>query len=144
MQAASLFCQDLREEVGGAVSLMGIMPDNVQGAAPEAGTIAQLGKLVVYTRINLRLDEPIEPIVTFLRIPDGQEVGQQTIGLEVVEQAFREAREQDNVLAGLVVKVEMVGIPFTPGRLTMVLKYNGEEYIAGSIRFLFLGEAQSS
>lgn len=131
MMAVSLFCQDFREEVAGTATLIGIYPDNIEMG--EGGTA--LAKLVVYTRINLAVDEPQSDIAVSLRAPNGSDEVVNAVPFARVEAAIEKARLDGNNMAGIVARIE--GSPFvaSPGRYLVVVRYDGQEYVTGTIRF---------
>lgn len=132
MQAISIFCEDIREEVGGSVSLIGVMPDNVGVASADRA----LPKLMVYTRINLSLDEEIQEITCFLRTQDGEEVAHSVFPVEQMKESFEQAKSQGNVFVGFVSRVGAAAFPASPGRVISITKYRGTEYVAGSLNFV--------
>ena len=131
MMAISLFCQDAREEMGGIVSLMGLLPDNIQvDSLPGA-----MPKLVVFTRINLELTDPAIPIEFWIKTPEGEEIAKNIIDVDLVQKALSEAQDGRNSIAGLVSRVEGSPFPAVAGRFLAIIKYDGREYITGSISF---------
>jgi hypothetical protein len=134
MLALSLFCQDARDEVGGTMSLIGLLPDNI---VISVGSLVP--KLVVFTRINIDVNDPVLAIDVCLRSPDGTDLITNTVELEKVQQAITEARRDENSVGGILTRIE--GSPFAPalGRYKVIVKYDGKEYVTGSIRFVLKG-----
>lgn len=127
--AVSLFCQDARDEVGGTVSLVGIMPDNVSFPS----TANALPKLVIYTRINLPVDLTVASVEFFLRRPDGEKVAQNPIHSDLIDESLRNARAQGSPVAGIVSRVEAAPFPMQVGRFIAVIRVDETEYVGGTI-----------
>lgn len=139
MQTISIFCEDLRDEVAGSLSLIGVMPDNVEVASADGA----LPKLIVYTRINLSVDEEIEEITCFLRTSNGEDVAHSIFPVEQIKEAFDQAKSQGNVIAGLVSRIQASPFPARPGRVLSITRYRGDEYISGTLNFLLAGHSAS-
>lgn len=128
VQSVALFCEDTREEVSGAVTLVGVMTDNL--GLP--GVPGVLHKLVVYTRVLVPVDYDLEALSAFLRKSSGEELGRQAYDQQFISQTIREAREAGAPHAGIIITT--VASPFPvpeETKLYMVVEVNGEEQIAG-------------
>lgn len=127
----SLFCQDARDEIGGTISLVGIMPDNIIISSLPAA----LPKLVIYTRVNVDAYHDCGPIEVFLRTPEGQEIAPNVIEHDIIEKSAMEARQQGNPIIGLIARVEGAPFPVTAGRYLSIIRSSGLEHVTGSISF---------
>jgi len=68
----SIFCDDIREEAGGKLTLVGCYGHDIQFTVPAFPIV--LPKLGVYIISRLPLDQPIQPIRLFMYFPgDPQE-----------------------------------------------------------------------
>lgn len=145
MQAISIFCQDIRYELNEIVSLMGILPDNVNAVVDtRPGHTSFMQKLVIYTRINLRPDEHVDSLETFLRAGSGDQIGINKVEPEVIETARRQAAEQGSPYAGIIVRLEAGNFPIAPGRVEAVVRCNGVEHLSGFINLSSVPAAQGA
>lgn len=130
--AVALFCQDIREEIGGTVTLVGVTPDN--GAVAEIPS--SIPKFCAYIRVNFPSNAPPDSLSTYLVLPDGSEVGHSDHDTEPLRRASAEALAKGNPLVGSVGRI--VGINFTipsEGLVKAMVRFNGEDRMAGFIRF---------
>ena len=127
--AISLFVEDIRDEVAGTHSIIGIMPDNI--SVPDAPVT--LPKIGIYTRILLHPDFDPQPIEIVLA-KDENEQSLTTIGVELSEQTLRESREAGSNICGLISK--MVVAPFqvrTAGRVRVLARTPRFEVESGTL-----------
>ena len=114
-----LFCEDIREEKGDVLTLVGLMPDNVNvEAVQREGKRAEnmpfsvnrvLSKLCVYARANFDPHDPIQEIGLNLVLPNGQKISIGGAVPEFVERAKVEAKEKNSPLAGVIMRAVLVG-----------------------------------
>ncbi len=135
----ALFCDDIREEKSGAVTLVGVMGDNVSvPPAPEEkmGLIGVVPKLCVYVRIAFDVNAELGPIKQKIILPDGSEFDGGGIDEATVEQA-RGTREKGNPMAGLVSRFSMGGFPVHQlGRMTVEIEVGEQKFVAGFLNFI--------
>jgi hypothetical protein len=93
-------------------------------------------KLVAFTRINMSLNDPVSPIGVSLRNAEGTVLATNVVAAEKVQQAMDDARRDENMLVGIIVRIEAAPFMATRGRYTAVVEHEGTEYVTGSIRFL--------
>jgi hypothetical protein len=137
----TLFCDDVRDETAGTVTLVGIAPDNIN--VPKMP--ASLAKLAIYTRIAVPSDlDPVALQMVF-RSPEGDETELGAFSAEFVEATCEQAREAGNPIAGFV--TTGVAAPFTvraPGRWLGILRAGSTEIITGGVNFDLQPEASAS
>lgn len=140
----ALFCEDIREEKGDVVSLVGVMPDNVElvqsdgtpGSVIEGEAPRIMAKLCVYFRINFDPSFDIGTPDLHLIMPDGDVLPVGKISEDIVRKARAQAKEKNNVLAGVISRVVMAGFkPPKMGPMKLEAVINGESYIAGALSF---------
>lgn len=137
----ALFCEDIREEKGDILTLIGLMPDTVNlettdGKQESSRSQRMLGKLSVYTRINFDPDLDIEINDISLVMPNGDPIRIGDISPALVSKARQQAKEQNNILAGIVSRASMWGFAAPEaGSIRVVVTINGEKYLAGALRF---------
>jgi hypothetical protein len=130
--AIALFCEDIREESRGQVTLVGVVPDN--GAVAEIP--ATIPKFCAFIRVNFSPERPPESLATFLRLPDGTEVAYSDHDVSGLRQSSKDAIEKGNPLVGSVGRVVGINFPISSeGLIGAFAKINGEERLAGFVRF---------
>jgi hypothetical protein len=130
MQVIGLFCEDIREEKNGQVSLVGIMPDNANIPSPPTSppknenTILQgmLPKLALYVRVHLALEDDPGPMQISLIFPNGEAAVLTTISEDIIETSKKEAKAKDLPIAGIFSHMVFIGfrVPGS-GKLVAVL-----------------------
>jgi hypothetical protein len=135
MQVIGLFCEDIREEKSGQISLVGIMPDNANIPAPptptEENKVFQgvLPKLALYVRIHLALEDDPGPMLISLVLPNGDAIELTTISEDIIETSKKQAVDKGLPIAGMFSHMVFIGfrVPGS-GKLLAVLdsKYGRE------------------
>lgn len=141
----TLFCEDVREEKAGTVSLMGVMSDNINvnmfnsdNDGVERVQINSeskvLPRLCVYTRINFDPRDKLKKISMKVTMPGGEEIIESPIDQRLIEQSKTKAIEKDNLLSGIISRLELGGAPLSKsGKLTVEIDIDGEIYLAGAL-----------
>lgn len=131
ISALALFCDDIREERSGQVSVIGIYTDNI---TVESVPLV-LPKLAVYMRISLSVDEPApKMIATRLVQTDNKEIPFSTFESDIIEKAIRESREKGASRAGLIGTAIMPGFRVRQmGRMNVIAKIEDQELICGTL-----------
>jgi len=134
----AVFCQDIREERDELISLMGILPDNINVIAQDAvastpGMPRLLSKLCMYVRIHFDpefdLPEPHMRLVS----SSNQTVQLGKIAADIVDRAKTEAKKKGNPLAGVIARLEVGGLPMRTGALRLEVILGDEVHLAGAI-----------
>jgi hypothetical protein len=103
-----IFCEDIREEVGGTHTVVGVMPDNVVVTAPpnnEAGGTLLFPKIGIYVRVILDSShKPKGPISAKASIPGMAEFALGELETEAIDKAFADAAEKNNPMVGIIFK----------------------------------------
>jgi hypothetical protein len=140
--AIALFCEDIREEKSGALTLIAIMPDNVSVPPPQQPSgegekrTRLIPRLGVYVRINFDVSADLGPITVKVTMPDGEVVHEETISDETVISA-KETREKGNSIGGMIQRLQFGGLPLNQlGRITVEVSTGAQTYLAGSLNFL--------
>jgi hypothetical protein len=135
LQVFGIFCEDIRQEKSGQVSIIGSLPDNIQMPAPpdslksEEVLKAVMPKLGLYLRLALPLKGSGKPMPIKLVMPDGSDLPLGDIDAELIAKARREARENNLPLAGIVFHALLEGFRIMPGIISAVLDSEGKRYI---------------
>src|SRR5437870_1805794 len=113
--AIALFCEDIRAEVLGTDSLVGVLPDNL-AIGPTPGF---LPKLAIYLRLQIYDETQVQTIKGKVILPGGQEIELATF--ENIQDTKKKALENGMPYAGLVGKAVMSPVPIEQyGRIEVV------------------------
>lgn len=138
ISAIVLFCEDIRQEVGGQYSLIGVVGDNLN----VLGVPGAIPKFAIYVRINFSIDAEPREFQIFLINPDGERILVSTIPKAMVESSILDAKEQGNRIVGIV--SHMIAAPFpinSVGRYWIELVWGGGSLFLGSLK-IGLGDDQ--
>lgn len=138
LHGTAIFCDDVREELGGLYSLIGVYGDNVK-VPSFPGAMAKLG---IYVRLNVSQDFGPCDVDLILIYPDGEEQKATTFSRGMIESAISDAREAENPIAGLY--SHLVAAPFNVrmgGRYAIELRWGDQRQRVGGIRFLQADDA---
>ena len=150
-----VFCEDIRVETGDILTLVGLMPDNINVAPLDSdpnqkGGVAIdqrkfLTKLYIYTRAIFDPDDPIEEIELRLVLPDEKEVSLGGASPDVIEKAKQQAKENEGPLAGVVMRslIQPFQLP-GPGILRLESIIGSEVRLISFLNFKMLENANSS
>jgi hypothetical protein len=126
VQIVGLFCEDIREEKSDQLTLVGILPDNVDIPPPPTGAArGMIPKLCLYVRIYLDLEDELKEIKVRLAFP-GSSAEEIDVG-SISEQLIRTSKEQAVAnglpIAGVVHRVVLQQFTFpTAGKITAVVE----------------------
>ena len=129
----SIFCQDIREEKVGTVTLVGIFPDNVKFTKIPGVLL----KLVVYCRMHADVKDPPRKLSLRIEMPDEQIVKLGNVKRAEIQEAVQKAKGEGSEIAGFIVSAEIS--PFTvikSGRILVVATVDGEEYPVGRLNLI--------
>jgi len=137
ISVVALFCEDIRDEVGGTISLIGIFSDNAELPPLVEGTAVMISKLSVYIRINFDADRDLPaPIKYHVIMPDGVRIPAGEINKETIDSA-RSTKRLGNPIAGLFGRFQMNSLVFAkPGRIVVEVDIDSETYLAGALNFV--------
>ena len=139
----ALFCEDIREEKSGALTLVGVLGDNVNvPPQPEClNTVAMLPRLCVYLRVNFDVSAELGPVTFRIIMPDGTEVPAGGVDQATLAQA-RETREKGNPMGGVISRFQFGGLVMKKlGRMTVEATIGDQKYLAGFLNFTSEGAA---
>jgi hypothetical protein len=129
--AITMFCNDVREEISGSQTIVGLLPDNIGVPIFPGG----IDKIVILTRITLDVNEPPPKLATYILTQNGTRLADNEIDSSMLAEAIAEAKSEGNLMATVNVKIEMRNIPFSePGRLEAHLIVEGNDYLTGSLQ----------
>jgi hypothetical protein len=127
-----IFCEDVRDEVGGTHSIVGVLPDNVSiGSLP--GMIPRLG---IYIRIQLVKDANPKTLKARVKLPSGA-VHEIADFSQLIEPVKEQAEKNNLPFAGLIAKGILSPVPITQGgRIKAIVEIDGTEYICGVLNLI--------
>lgn len=126
MNVVGLFCEDVRQEVGGTVSIVGVLPDNVS-VEQWPGVMPKLG---IYLRVHMNPEHNPVGLVVKLRGPSG-DVLLGTIPPETIAEAKRSGLDKNQPICGII--FHAVATPWImgePGQLSLIFHVDGEDIVA--------------
>jgi hypothetical protein len=135
--AIGFFCEDIRQEVNGVETIIGVMPDNVivEGGTTKGGFLPKLG---MYVRIHVTPDIDVESIsasVDFFEGEHRQLLG--TFSRNQIEKEKEGARSTGALLIGFITKALLTPFPVPRiGPVRLKAKVGEEEIVCGGIRFV--------
>ncbi|WP_188064677.1 DUF6941 family protein [Sphingobium sp. KCTC 72723] len=133
VQAVSIFCEDLRAELGNKESLVGALPSNIgMPAFPAAVT-----KFCIYTRITLLAGAKLELFDLIMITPNGQSMFLSKLEQAVIDECQSAMLKYGDPTGSIVMRV--IGEPFVfpvPGHYSVVLRGSHGDLLTGSINFL--------
>lgn len=133
ISALTLFCDDIREETGGSVTIVGVAPDNI-GVPGVPGMVPKFG---IYTRISIPSDQkPPKAMQVLLRDPDGEDMILGVFTSDFLKKTCEEARERGNPIAGFISNAMASPFPVkTAGRFVAIVRVDKEELVSGTVNF---------
>jgi hypothetical protein len=128
--AVGVFCDDIRPENEGRMSVMGIMPDN----ADVPGFPYMILRLGAYVRVHVLPTSNINQIEVLIRFPTGQQQTLGTFDAVQISKSKADAKESGASWCGFITAAVAgnVTIPES-GILRLVAKVGEEEAICGSL-----------
>jgi hypothetical protein len=141
--AIALFCDDIRKEESGQLTLVGVMSDNIRLAPPhepspgEGQTYVRfIPKLGIYLRVNFDVRRDPRPVVIKVTMPDGEVILEAPIDDATITKAI-ETRDRGNPVGGIIQHLIMAGVPLKKlGRMTAEITADGQTYLAGFLNFV--------
>jgi hypothetical protein len=131
INVVGLFCEDIREDKSGSLTLIGVMPDNANvlgvGISP---------KLCIFVRTNFDPSYSLPAGSIVMVLPSGEEIPIGTITEEVIREASKTALEQGSPIAGMLSRAELIGFRVEIGRHIIQVKYGEEKFVAATLNFI--------
>lgn len=126
--AVSLFCDDIREEASGAVSLVGVTSDNL--IVPSFPGF--LPRLCVYTRVIIPLEFPLVSVELELNRSDKGVIFHYAFEGETISRAIVEAEVSKFPTVGLIGSMKAANFQVEDAiQITAAAVINGEKIISG-------------
>jgi hypothetical protein len=130
VSVVALFCDDIRQEASGTVTIVGVYPDNVNVPKIPGGLL----KLGIYVRIHLDPSFAPVPISTWLELPDGKELNRDEVDPKLVRDALSKASTSEAPYAGLIASFVIANFGITePGRVKAMVQLGDQKIVAGAL-----------
>lgn len=125
VSVVAMFCEDIRDELRGTHSLIGILPDNME--IPAIPGI--LGRLSLYARIQIEESVLVKSLRLSMQVP-GQDV---ILGNDLDAAAIRELRKGTiGPFSTILTRIVVAPLPINvSGRIKAILTVDGEDEIVG-------------
>ena len=130
--AITLFCDDIREEHMGMITLVGVYPNNVN--VPSFPFV--LPKLGIYTRILIDVNDALRKITIHISAPDGKIELSTEIDEESIAKSQMAAKDKGSPIVGIM--AHAIAAPFVvkeAGQIKLIVNIEGVEYIGGVLIF---------
>jgi hypothetical protein len=129
-----LFCEDIRQEHNDVITVVGILPDNMNIIAVPA----VLPKLGIYVRINIPPADDPGPISLAVSMPGVEtDIPVGNIDQSLIEKVRKDAEAVGSPIAGVVSRIMFS--PFeirAPGRIKLLANIRGEPVVCGSLNIV--------
>jgi hypothetical protein len=143
-----LFCEDIREEVSGTHTIIGVMPDTINLAATptddKGNTSLLFPRLGIYLRVNLDASQrPAGSITARATIPGmSPDVTMGEIGADAIDAAFAEALTRGNPIVGLIFKAVLSPLQIREsGRAAVYASINGQEILGATLNMQIISSS---
>ncbi len=130
LHGITIFCEDIREELGNKVSLIGILPDNLN-LSSIPGTLPKLG---IYTRIHIPITWEPCALKMFMSAPGTERMLIGETSLELMAESLDMAKRLGGLNGGLTISTiaQSFHIP-EPGRIVLECEAPNETFVTGSL-----------
>ena len=136
-----VFAEDVREEKGGAETLVGIFTDNVL----VPGIPGQFAKLVIYVRAHFPVTLTPAPIDILLRVPGTADIQLSTFDEALIAKTLRESKEQGSPIVALISRATAAPFPIiAAGRYLVICRSEGIERVAITMNVITSASAVST
>jgi hypothetical protein len=148
-----LFCEDIREEINGAHTIVGVMPDNInlqgqEGLKLPDGDKGQLlfPKMAFYVRANLDASAPApKQMAAAVSFPGHAIMPLGVLGTEALEKAFAESKTNKTPYVGVVFKAVIAPLTVTEsGLATLHISVDEHVQICGTLNVRILDHAATA
>ncbi|MBU1210491.1 MAG: hypothetical protein KJ587_04345 [Alphaproteobacteria bacterium] len=132
VHAVGLFCEDIREEKSGLVTLVGVLPDNIRSESLP-GLFPKLG---IYVRAHFFSKTRPDSLEILILAPNGAEVVHVSVEDDALNKAWDEAAIAEDDYVGIISKINVSPFQFNEsGTIKLILRVNGEkDFFCGKMR----------
>jgi hypothetical protein len=137
INCVGIFCEDIREEITGTHTIVGVMPDTIAmaGGPPlQAGMSYMIPRLGIYIRIHF--DPSMKPtaISSRVSIPGNPDFILGNMDVESVTNAIREATSRKFPIVGLIFKGTLSPLQISEfGVAKIIVTVDEEEIVCGIV-----------
>lgn len=142
MNAIGFFCEDIREERSGQLTLVGLLPDNMMVPPPPGDLLERnpnarpiIPRIALYVRIHVGTNESLQPMKLKLIFPDDSEIELGDVGADVIEKGKRQAAQKELPIAGIVLHAVFQALRAPQnGLLRAVLQSENDQIVCAILR----------
>lgn len=143
MNSVGIFCEDIREEVGGTHTILGVMPDNVHLGGKPPGTndtSILIPKMGFYVRLNLETNGPIpREVAAEVAIPGRDVIKLGALSSEGIEKAFKDSVSNKLPFVGVIFKAAVSPLPIPKsGIAELRVRIDGRMIVCGTLNIVFV------
>jgi hypothetical protein len=126
MKIVGFFCEDIRQETAGTETIVGALPDNMNVPVVPG----MFSKLAVYLRVQIDLNEALDPIIATLKTPWGETFKLGEAGKEILDEAQQGAKDSNLPIAGVVIRAAFTPFPVKDyGLITVMAEVGSVERV---------------
>ena len=141
VRGLALFCEDIREEVSGQNTLVGVMADNM--AVPS--TPVMLARLGIYTRVYFDISDQPEAVSAIVEMPSGDRFELGGASADLVKASFDTAKSNNVKVAGIILKGIFSPLPILGlGTINAIISIEGRQHILGILNVIIDPAASAS
>ena len=128
--AVGVFCEDIREETSGQMTLVGVMPDNVNVPSVPAF----IPKLALYVRVHFDLATTARVFSARIIVPQRPDYQLAPPDDRIIAQAKAKAAADGNPFAGVIAKSILAQFLISSfGRIEAVVTVDGADYVCAAL-----------
>jgi hypothetical protein len=133
-----IFCEDIREEVGGTHTIVGVMPDNIHlaagGAPPEGADAILFPKLGMYARVNIDPSYKGGAVTCRASFPGNADIPMGGMDAEAMKKAMNVSKANSFPMVGLIFKSIVAPLQFQKSVvLRIIITIDGAEIVCGAL-----------
>jgi hypothetical protein len=130
VNVVTLFCEDVRQEIAGTDTIVGVMPDNV--VVPQIPSL--FPKLAIYSRVHIPTDMVIKSISVKVKMLDGRISLLGTFDERQILKEQNNGRATNSPLVGFIFRAVLSPAPIVQhGRITVTATIDDQEIVGGSL-----------
>lgn len=137
LSVVGVICEDIREEKSGAISLIGIMPDNAKVPfVPPSGQMIIVPRIAFYARIHFDPSQQLGEVKLDLILPDGTILPLGEIEQKVIAAAREDSKISGAPISGVVSRAVISSLPLKSlGRIILQVTIGELKYVAAAVNF---------
>jgi hypothetical protein len=137
-----IFCEDIRDEIGGTHTIIGIMPDNIHLAPggsppPDGANTVLFPKLGMYARVNLDPSYKGGAVTCRATFPGGPDIPLGVMDAETIKKAMEDSKARNFPTIGLIFKSVVAPLQVQKSiMLQIIVTINGVDIVCGALNIV--------